>query len=220
MMQLAVELQRLCLVALRDDGEILKALRSTNKHLGNLATETLFQKAVLNHTDESAEKYFKLAQSPLSHMVRHLVLNTSDDPHYSGGDQPEAEIKESFTAAISIMNAFENLEELEIRWAEECVAPGSWTEKDVAETSDYRTAVFRCIFAPLRMADNLKCLSIKNLQDYQDNEVFESEDFLAVRDRLTRLYLQMTSEYNDAGPASTIEMPALHKRFTIDLPQF
>jgi hypothetical protein len=96
MMQLAVELQRLCLVALRDDGETLKALRSTNKCLGNLATETLFQKAVLNHTDESAEKYFKLAQSPLSHMVRHLVLNTSDDPHYSGGDQPEAEIKESF----------------------------------------------------------------------------------------------------------------------------
>ena len=216
MLQLPVELRRLCVDNLHDDGETLKALRLANKELGTLATESLFQRAILNHTDESADKFVKLIQSPLNPLMRHVVVNTSDDPEYSGGGQDAAEVAETFGEAIVKMTEFQNLEEMELKYAQECAMDPD-RDKDVAETNEFRVQVMDFVLTALRRAEKLKTLTIKNLQDYH-GEIFEGGEFAMARSRLTKLHLQIANECDDASPENTIDYEALHDGFTRSLP--
>lgn len=219
MLHLPVELRRLCLEALENHVEDLKSVRLINKELGVLATEILFRKAILNTTEESTEKFEKILRSHLNPLVHNLVINTSDDPEYSGGGQKLAEFPEEFLEMIRLLHEFPKLEEVELKFAQEvAVDDDSGWEKEVAETPQFRKEVFEDFWPALRKADSVRILTIKNLQDYHDEDIFQSEDFIVVRNRLARLHLQIATEYDDASPENSIKKPALHTGFGRDLP--
>lgn len=221
MLQLPVELRRVCFQALDSDVEALKAARLVKKELGALATEVLFRKAILNNTNESAQKFRKLLTSSENHRVRNLIINTSDDPEFSGTHHEEAELSESFLEMLKLIHEIENLQEVELKFAQQCAveevtAWSRWT-KEVAETLWFRKKVLEELLPALRRAKKVRYLTIKNLQDYHDKSIFECEDFGIIRDRLTQLHLQIATEYDEASPEYTIEKPALHAGFTQDL---
>jgi hypothetical protein len=219
MLQLPVEIRRLCLEALGDDGEALKATRLVNKELGVLATEILFRRAILNNTEDSAEKFRQLLGSTLNPHIHRLVINTSDDPEYTGGGREEAELSESFLEMLRVMHEVRNLEEVELKFAKECAVdvPHRFTN-DAAETAHFRKELFENFLPALREAEHVRTLTIKNLQDHHEKSVFECEDFTVVRDRLTQLHLQIVSEWDHASGESSIDKPALHTGYTQDLP--
>lgn len=218
MLDLPVELRRACINALKEDGQALKALRLTCKDVETLATEVLFQKAILNHTDESAEKLAKLKESSLNPLVHNVVINTSDDPeHYGGGDTSEADIRESFSETIANINGFRNLEEIELKFACE-VGTDYKAKKGVAETNDFRVEVWAFLLTSLRQAEKVKVLTIKNLQDHHDERTFEHTHFISARSRLSRLHLQIATEIQDACLEDSINLAALRECFTQSLP--
>ncbi|KAJ4336297.1 hypothetical protein N0V95_008644 [Ascochyta clinopodiicola] len=224
MLQLPAELQRLCIEYLDDDADTLKVVRLVNNELGNLATEVLFSKAILNPTDESAEKFMELMQDKFSDKVRCVVINTSLDPDLEdeeAGALPESEVLPSFADAIGSLSSFRNLQELQLKFALECAAEldtdmGDGYEKEVAETPEFRNEVLKMVFEALEEITTLDVLSIKNLQDHMDREILESEAFHRVRDKLTGLHLQITTE---AQEQHELELAAIHRGFTTDLPE-
>jgi hypothetical protein len=221
MLQLPVELRRLCLESLEHERADLKNLRLINKELGVLASEILFRKVILNNTEESAEKFGGLLRSLLNPLVHNVEINTSESPKIGGGgdSEGEADISESFLEVMRLIHEFLRLEEVELKFAEGVAAAdtGGW-DRDVAETISFRTRIFEDLLPALRKADNVGNLTIKNLQDYHDEGIFKCEDFIAVRDQLTRLHLQIATEYDEASPEESIRKPALHTGFGQDLP--
>jgi hypothetical protein len=99
MITLPVELQRLCLKPLHRNVDALKAVRLVNRHLNVLTTELLFRTVVLNHTEKSASRFVGILNSSLEHVVRHVIINTSEDPR--GHYEQESEIGMPFAEAIS-----------------------------------------------------------------------------------------------------------------------
>lgn len=222
MLQLPVELWRQCIECHDNDDDIesLKALRLVNKELQTIATEVLFRTITLNHNEESAQKLKTLAESNLNQFVRRIVINTSSDPNSQGVHQEETNLLESFEEAIKTIDMFRNMEEAELRFARECTgieADGHWGP-EVAETMEFRIEVLEPFFGALKGASKVKSLAIKNLQDHMDKDLFESEDFVVVRNRLTKLHLQIATESDEASPENTISLEACHQGFTHDLP--
>lgn len=218
MHKLPVELQRLCVGFLGDDADTLKALRKTNKQLGSLATETLFEVVVINNEEDSSKRFQALADSSFTSLVRCVIINTSDDPHHSGGGMDTADIAESFKDAIAIMHTFQKIEEVQLRFAEECAVDDDGWGKEVAETEGFRAEILELVLPAIRRIDSVKSLTLKNLQDSHDEGDFESEDFITVRQRISKLHLQIATEYVDAAPEYNIDKPALHQGFSDILP--
>lgn len=222
MLRLPVELRRCCLQLLKDDVETLKAIRLVNKDLGNLATKILFRTATLNNTNQSADKFCTLLASDFSSMVRRVVVHTSDDPEHTSWDDDEeteeAEVVEAFSKAIAIICDFEKLEEVEVKFARECIVDG-W-HRSIAETVDFRYEVLELLFTSVAQASKLKSLTIKNLQDHMEKRIFESRDFKTVRGRLTQLHLQIATEHDDEAPEYNIDKLACHEGFGHGLPEY
>ncbi|KAJ4363517.1 hypothetical protein N0V83_009812 [Neocucurbitaria cava] len=221
MSQLPVELRRQCLEYL--NVETLKTVRLINKELGSLGTEILFRTAILNNWDDGADNFVNIVQSSLNSLVRRVVINTSYDPEYVGAGQEEEEFRESFGQAIAILCDFENVDEVVVNFARECAYPdddpnSTDLSKNVVETKTFRLEVLDFLFTAVRQAEKVKALTIKNLQDYMDKAVFDSEDFAAVRDRLTKLHLQIATEGEEGALEDNIEKPACHQGFGIHLP--
>jgi hypothetical protein len=216
MITLPVELQRLCLKPLHRNVDALKAVRLVNRHLNVLTTELLFRTVVLNHTEKSASRFVGILNSSLEHVVRHVIINTSEDPR--GHYEQESEIEMPFAEAISILHKFSHLEGVSLKFSEEC------TEGDyeiyVAETMDFREEILNLMFAALQEAKSVTELTIKNMQDYQRACVLESKDFAIVRDRLTKLHLHITMEQIDASPAGDIDLGGRHTCFNDNLPKY
>lgn len=218
MLRLPVELRRLCIEPLDDDADTLKQLRLVNKDIGTLTTDVLFGTAVLRSTDESAEAFHKLVRSEYSNIVRRAVIYTDTDE-----DDPQdgSELLESFAEAIGLHCSFENLQELQLKFAVECAAEldtyiGEGYFQDVCETPEYRSAVLRTVFEVLEDVGTLRALSIRNLQDHMDRQTLESDAFQSVRSRLTGLHLQIATEEREQHD---LDFEALHRGFTVDLPE-
>jgi len=180
MLQLSVELRRLCISYLDNITEklcetvdTLKQLRLVNKDIGIIATEFLFGTAVLRSTDESADACQELAQSPFSHLVRRVVAYTDT---FESDPQDESTLLESFAAAVGTLPGFEQLQELQLKFAVECAAVPDYTVgegylRDVCETPEYRSAVLKVVFGALEGVSTLRVLSIRNLRDHMDRQI-------------------------------------------------
>jgi hypothetical protein len=225
MLQLPVELKRLCISFLdniTDDIEetvdTLKQLRLVNRDIGVIATEFLFSTAVLRSFDRSANAFQELVQSTFSHLVRRVVIYTDtfeDDP------QDESVLLESFAGAVSTLSGLENLQELHLKFAVECAAEpdsgfGGGYFNDVCETPEYRSAVLKVIFEALKGVSTLRVLSIRNLQDHMDRQILDSDAFRSIRSRLTSLHLQIATEEREQHE---LDCAAIHQGFTVDLPE-
>jgi hypothetical protein len=225
MLRLPVELRRLCIGFLDDVSDdldeavdTLKQLRLVNKDIGTLATEFLFGTAVLRSTDESAEAFQKLARSKHNRLVRRAVIYTNT---YEEDPQNESELLESFAAAVGELSSYQNLQELQLKFAVECAAePDTWIgegySKEVCETPEYRDAVLEVVLQALESVSTLRVLSIRNLQDHMDRKRLESDAFRSIRSRLTGLHLQIATEEQEQ---QDLGFAALHRGFTVDLPE-
>ncbi|KAH7359611.1 hypothetical protein BKA66DRAFT_395877, partial [Pyrenochaeta sp. MPI-SDFR-AT-0127] len=117
-----------------------------------------------------------------------------------------------------------NLEEVEVKFARECAfadpvgQPGHALNTNIAETISFRNEVLEFLFTALRQDEKVKSLTIKNLQDYMDKSVFESEDFKAVRNELSKLHLQITTEHDQDVPEYSILDSSCHQGFRRDRP--
>ncbi|KZM26859.1 hypothetical protein ST47_g1949 [Ascochyta rabiei] len=193
------QLQRLCVEYLDDDADTLNVVRLVNNELGNIATKVLFSKAILNPTDESAEKFMELMHCKYGDEVRCVVINTSLDPdleYWNAGALPESEVLPSFADAIGSLSSFRNLQEL----------------KDAAETPEFRNEILKIVLGALEEITALDVLSIKNLQDHTDRQILKSDAFRIIRDRLTGLHIQVTRS-SEATRASIGSNPSrLHHR--------
>jgi hypothetical protein len=218
MLDLPVELRRHC-INFSNDTASLKAARLVNRDLSTLASEALFHTAMLRNNDQSAATLTKLIESPLCSLIRRLVVHTSDDPNFQGSSECQPDIEESFIQVSKLIPRMKKLEEVELNFACECAIEddGGW-DKDVAETVSFRTEVLELLFAALRQIEGVRSLSISNLQDHMPSTVFNSEDFKAVRGRLTKLALHIATEYDDASPENNILMPACQLGFRNSLP--
>ncbi|KAF2248195.1 hypothetical protein BU26DRAFT_458336 [Trematosphaeria pertusa] len=227
MLQLPIELQRQCVQFV--DPEFLKSLRFVSKDALPIATEALFSTIVLQPSDESAAKYTHILESEkLNPLVRTVIFNTDDDPDADPdwASNEEKEPLESFLDALRAVFKFPNLRKVELKFARECAAPAvgrynAW-DKEVAETQSFRTDVLEAFFEGLnnleKPAVSVDSLTVKNLQDWTLEEIYESEDFKAVRSRLKKLALQITTETEDAAPETSILLQGCHRGFTSDLP--
>lgn len=217
MLQLPVELRRLCIESLDDNVENLKELRLVNKELAMLAAEILFRTAVLNPTNESAEMLAQLRASDYSKHVRCVIINTSIDPDYI---REELELLDSFADAIGSLSKFSNIHEVQINFSERCAAePDGYMIdllQEVDETPEYRTAVLDTICKALEAVKALKVLSIRDLQDHMDRRILESEAFKSTLGKLTGLHLQIVTEVMEQ---SDLDFAAVHRGFTVDLPK-
>jgi hypothetical protein len=218
MKRFPVELQRLCLTFLGNDAGALKALRGTNKQLKTLASEILFNLVVLNNGEDSGKKVEALAESEYASLVRCIILKTSDDPHEDDGNEEKEDVSDSFKDAIAIMHSFHGVEEVQLIFSNECAVNDDGWGKEVAETTEFRGLVLELVLPAIRRMANVRSLTVTNLQDSHDLFVYDNEDFIAVRQRISRLHLSIVTEYNDASPEYNIDMPALHKGFSDALP--
>ncbi|KAF3037479.1 hypothetical protein E8E12_004031 [Didymella heteroderae] len=224
MLRLPLELRRLC-ISLLDDVtdnldetvDTLKQLRFVNKDIGTLATEFLFGTAVLRSTNDSAEAFHKLVQSKYSRLVRRAVIYTDT---YEEDEQDESELLDSFAEAVGKLSSFQSLQELQLKFAVECASePDTLIRgyfKDVCETPEYRTAVLKVVLQATEGVSSLRTLSIRNLQDRMDRQIFESDSFRSIRSRLTSLHLQIATEEREQGE---LYFAAIHRGFTVDLPE-
>jgi hypothetical protein len=224
MFRLPVELQRHCVRFL--NSETLRVLRLVSKTALPLGTEYLFSTLNVLPTESSARNYINvLENATLNPLVRRVIFNTSENPEDPG--QKESELLDSFEEAMHNVGRFPKLREIEVRFASECIREDGedglyGLAKDVAETTTFRTEVLKSFFRGLNHAEHpattCDSLTIKNLQDWTDEEIYESENFQAVCKRLKRLHLQIATESDDASPENSIEKPGCHHGFTEDLP--
>jgi hypothetical protein len=225
MLQLPVELRRVCISFLDhvvdevdETVDTLKQLRLVSKEIGAIATEFLFGTAVLRSLDPSAKVFQQLVRSAFSHLVRRVVIYTDcfeDDP------QDESTLDESFAEAIGTLSIFENLQELQLKFAVQCAAEpdsyfGGGYLNDVNETPEYRSAVLKVVFEALQSVRTLRVLSIRNLQDHMDRRILKADAFQSVRSRLTSLHLQIATEERKQRE---LDCAAIHRGFTVDLPE-
>jgi hypothetical protein len=220
MFNLPVELQRHCVQYL--DVATLKSLRTVNKSVFALATEALFHTVSLLHSDESASKYTQILEdSKLSPLVRKVIFDTSSPEDENLPSNEEKDLNEEFRVAMRMVGKFENLCEVELKFSEECAAEDKHWEKEVQETVEFRRRVMKKFFKSLNIATHpalkVESLTIENLQDHTPLEIYEDENFVAVRSRLKSLALRIVTETDDASPECSIHMSACHKMFTEDL---
>jgi hypothetical protein len=220
MFNLPVELQRHCVQYL--DVATLKSLRTVNKSILALATEALFHTVSLFHHDESATRYTQILEdSKLSPLVRKVVFDTSnsENEHLDGNE--EKDLNEEFRVAMRVVGKFENLCEVELKFSDECAAEDMDWEKEVQETVEFRTRVLKKFFKSLNIASHpalkVESLTVDNLQDHTLPEIYENENFVAVRSRLKSLALRIATETDDASPESSIHMSACHEMFNKNL---
>lgn len=231
MQSLSIELKRLCVEFLEENDrevdrydkndhseafEALKALRLVNHEIGSLATEVLFRTAVLERRDDSREKLAALIQSKYCRSVKCVVIKDFDYDDFEVDDPgEELEVTETYTRALTSLCSFPNLQELCLEFDKACAADPDW-DAEVNQTITYRSAILSTIFKAVEGLKTLKVLSIKNLQDYMDRQILDSEVFRSLRSRLTGLHLQITTEYLEQH---SLEFAAIHRGFTIDLPE-
>lgn len=231
MLQLPIELRRQCVDSLAeglegldsseedwDCSNALKALRLVNRDLGSIASEHLFRRVVFDPTDDSIERFIKVMQSNLSPLVLDVVIDVSvAEPRVLYIE--EAEVEESFVAAVKAIEQCHNLEGIEIRFSDECEVCDD-IDHYVAQSVEYRCEVLELVFNALAHAEKLERLTIKNLQDYHEAETFEKSSFLAVRNRLKQLHLNVATEYDSWRPEYAIKARGLHDGFTHHIPKF
>ncbi len=226
MLQLPVELQRQCLDYLKDDITTLTAARLVNRELGITASEVLFSTLLLVRSDESAERFTQFAQSSLKDLARRVIisavnLDTASYKHLF--TRPELKVLESFAAALPLLQEMSNVDEVHLVFSEDCngLCDRANFKDDVTETVYYREDVLKAVFPVLRHVDKLKSLTIRNLQDYMDADLFNSEDFVTVRGKLKELHLCITTDASgDLSLPDLATEPSLQKGFRDQLPYF
>ncbi|CAI6338680.1 unnamed protein product [Periconia digitata] len=228
---LPLELQQRCVRNL--DIESLKSLRLVGRTAHAIATAELF--SVINVValrgfdpprdewheayEESHQRYKNvLNDAKLRKLVRRAVFKTMIPER---PEAAEAEIPVGFSYALENLYQFENLKEVVVNFSSVCVMkqPKFWS---IPETVEFRTQVLQALVRGMANSktavSNARTLTINNLQDYTEQEVFDSPSFQVMIGRLKDLHVKIATESNDHTPENNIEMKGIHKGFNHCLP--
>ncbi|ROW11804.1 hypothetical protein VPNG_05032 [Cytospora leucostoma] len=191
--------------------EDLKNIRLANKELDKNAVRELFSDVFLSPDEEQINTWASIGQhDTIRRFPRHAVIHTQPDIETLGeGDYREIiEPAEEFEDAVAALARFPNVDSLEIGFTAECIGVRddlSWWEDGVEEV-DARKDMLRLIFQAVkdRAADKdnrtIRKLTIVNLQNCPIPDFTRSDLFRDVMGQLEELHLQITQEYNRAGP--------------------
>lgn len=222
-----------------------RALRLTCKRMMPMATGRLFSHVHLLPTTDSANKARTILENKeLMPLVTTISIQTSledvehhtwdveswadddlEDPNQEEyGVEINGEPSHVFKALLSDIGLFKNLRRIELKFDWEVEGPSGYGGGNHREWTEYREPflrnVLRALNHPEHPASKVHSLSICNLQDISNYNILRSDDFKAVVSRLDTLELAIATQYEDASPESSIELPERHRFFGKDLVEF
>ncbi|KAI6279091.1 hypothetical protein MCOR03_004085 [Pyricularia oryzae] len=189
----------------------LRNLRLTCRPLHDAATRQLFRVVRLRPSDESADKWGNMADSPtLRAHAREAIIDTVMSEEID--EQELWKQPESWTAALGRLGEFPGVDAVALRFSSLCGAEtGDFFEKDVPETQSGRSDTLDAVFGALARVNELpgrgiRALSVKNLQNIV-HEGADGQDFKSVVSGLKELHVAVCTESDDAAPENSITMP-------------
>ncbi|KAH7407304.1 hypothetical protein BKA64DRAFT_411919 [Cadophora sp. MPI-SDFR-AT-0126] len=200
-------------------------LRLTSKAFYKAATQELFSRVAVTPNTASFEKFYSILASPhISQEVTGIKLTTSNDPYYDAWNLNDREIYSTLTddyaEIIRSINRFPNLRDVALEFAEVCVyvAPDDYDKRDPEEGYEFRIDVLSAFFEALNNLQypipNLRSLSIKNLQNWNDKGLMSSTKFKSTLARISELRLKIITEYCAASPDAAWSYPELYTFFS------
>ncbi|KAG4435129.1 hypothetical protein IFR05_009394 [Cadophora sp. M221] len=219
---LSVELK--VIVAKNTPTSDLLSLRLVSKSFYESATRELFSRVAVTPNAASFEKFHSILASP--HLFREVTcikLTTSNDPYYDTVSLNDHEIystlTDEYTEIIQSINRFPNLRDVALEFAEVCVyvAPDDHDKRDPEEGYEFRidvlSAFFEALNDPKNPMPNLRSLSIKNLQNWNDKGIMSSTNFESTLARISELRLKIVTEYCTYSPDVSWSFPKLYSFF-------
>ncbi|KAJ9629588.1 hypothetical protein H2203_001964 [Taxawa tesnikishii (nom. ined.)] len=216
------------------DMSALRALRCVSKNLSRASTHRLFRTVKVLSTDQSTERYTKILEHPeLKAAVAKVIFQTREDPDEEedgggGGEEP----LESFLQALEDVGRFSNLKSVHLTFAKDCAGPGKGflQRHHIPEQVKFRVPILKSLFAGLNHehhpALSVHSIALENLQNITPEALTSSTvskfqtDFQAVRSRINSLSLSIATEYDDAAPEHTLDIPEAHTFFATELNQY
>ncbi|KAI4653624.1 hypothetical protein J4E93_001390 [Alternaria ventricosa] len=243
MIQLPVELQRGCIDLLSDDLATLKALRLVNKGIHELASESLFRTVSFTNVENNPERFLNIFHSSLRKHVRHAIINTSDHPDEYKDEEDEEDddddddddgkyvdeegkILRTFSDAIARLAQLERLRRVELKFSSLCTVDDyietrfNNTMAEVEEDESFRAKIQSLCFQALAKSESFESLAIQNLQDAMPQDIMESENFVAVRARLTELQLRILRYHEEPEDQKSTYADAAHNGLRRFLPKY
>ncbi len=225
----------------------IKQLRLTCRRFHGLCTDRLFQTASLYpeendfqaHTsprsdEKKSESYLPDESDPPSsisrfarllnhteirHQVRNVVLRTSVD----GEEASDVDrVSKSWRDAASDVCKFSKLSSVQIKFRGLCIDDDDEAIGWVTEDEEFRGDVLKTVLGALNSetfpANNLRSLTIMNLQNKNNEAITNSSDFKKVLSRITELHLMIAVQLDEASPERSVLQNALYDFFTGGLP--
>lgn len=134
--------------------------------------------------------------------MRRAIFNTSEDPETLEPELEKAKVLNSFAKALRNVGRFPHLREVELKFAR--LGISTWNDSEFwpqpPETLGFRTEVLQNFFLGLNdawhPAAGVDSLTVKNLQDWVEQVIYEMPEFAAVLGRLKKLHPQVATEYD------------------------
>ena len=219
--------------------EDIKRLRLTCRQFHGLCTDRLFQTASLypeenvsqarpsfpsykaksgsypsdeSDASNSVSRFSQvLNHTELRHKVRNVVLRTSAD----GEEASDIDrVSQAWRDAASDICEFSKLLSVQIRFRELCHDDDEDQMGWVTEDEGFRQDVLKTVLGALNKetprADNLRSLTIVNLQNKNNDDITNSSDLKNVLSRITELHLLIAVQIDEASPESYVLKDALY----------
>ena len=179
-----------------------------------------------NRLDESdphssVSKFLQLSiHHELRHSVRKVVLKTSltGEEASKGSDR----VSEAWRDAASSIYKFPNLSSVQISFRELCCDDDNnnfnWVTEDEAFRADVLGTVFEALNNEVSPIDNLRSLTVVNLQNKANESITSSPGFKKVLSKISELHLMIAVEIEEASPESYTYLKALYEFHKNELP--
>ncbi|KUJ23629.1 uncharacterized protein LY89DRAFT_664032 [Mollisia scopiformis] len=198
-------------------------LRQSCKAFHGPATRELFSSLhVIRQSDIETydDLYSILSSSHISPEVTYIKITTSPDPYKEKDDydnsEEESEFTENFEAVIQSISKFPNVQDVAIEFAQVCMLdddPENVWRMMAEESVEFREDVLRTLFETLDKISKLRSLSIKHLQNYNDERILSLPAFASVLSRISDLKLKIVTESDFPSPQSGWNIRQLYSFF-------
>ena len=205
----------------------IKQLRLTCRQFRDLCTDRLFETISLypeenafqahdTNSQSSISRYIRvLNHTELRHKVRNVVLRTA----VNGEEASDTErVSKAWQDAASDICKFSKLSSVQVRFRELCVDDDDEGRMEWAtEDEEFRGDVLKIVLAALNKqtssANNLRSLTIMNLQNKNQDDISNSNDLKNVLSKITELNLFVAVQIDEASPESYVHHNALYDFF-------
>ena len=224
--------------------EDIKRLRLTCRQFHGLCTDRLFQSASLypeknafqahnsprsyetksgsyqpdeSDPSTSVSRFTRLLNhTELRHQVHNVVLSTSVDGEEAINDSDR--LSKAWRDAVSGIWKFSKLSSIQINFRKLCLDDDEDLMGWVTEDEEFREDVLRTVLGALNKktspANNLRSLTIINLQNKNKEIITDSSNFKKVLSTITELHLLIAVQIDEASPESYVLQNALYEFFS------